>query len=191
VYNRAGDVAVSAFNQRQVFSASFTLESPFGKPGLNSNRFLNLVAGGWLLNGIVQLGSGLPYSVTASTAILNDGGMNQERADQVGNPNGPKTTAEWFNTAAFANPAAYMFGNSKANSLVTDWNKNLDMSLFRQFRLGLGEKRYFEFRAEAFNLLNSTVFGYPDSNIGDANYGQVTGTLNQPRVLQLGLKFYF
>jgi hypothetical protein len=35
------------------------------------------------------------------------------------------------------------------------------------------------------------VFSYPDSGIGDANYGKVTGQMNTPRQLQLGVKFYF
>jgi hypothetical protein len=57
--------------------------------------------------------------------------------------------------------------------------------------MGFGEKRYFQFRAEAFNVFNNVVFGYPDSGLSDVNYGRVTSQINAPRILQLGLKFYF
>jgi hypothetical protein len=179
-------------SETSVFSASFSAQSPFGKTGATGNKFVNALAGGWQLNGIVQFNSGLPFTVTTSNAILNNGGFNQERADLVGDPNsGGHTVAAWFNTAAYTNPAPYTYGNSKPNSLRTDWGRNIDLSLFRQFHVGLGEKRYFEFRAEAFNLFNNVVFGYPDSYLPDTNFGRVTSTLNQPRQLQLGLKFYF
>jgi len=188
-YNRAFDKQTSDLNQLNVFSASFSLQSPFSK---SSNKVTANLAGGWMLNGILQLHSGNPYSVTTSTSVLNNGGYNQERADLVGSTGGfSQSINEWFNTSAYKIPAPYTYGNSKPNSLVTDWGRNLDLSLFRQFHIGLGEKRFFEFRAEAFNVFNNVVFSYPDSNIGDTNYGRVTGQMNIPRELQLGLKFYF
>src|SRR3954464_2562754 len=111
-----------------------------------------------LLNGIIQLGSGFPYEVDASNTVANVCGCNTERANVVGDPHagdlGVNTT--WFNTAAFAKPDAFTFGNEKRNSLVGDWQRNVDLSLFRQFHIGLGEARFFEFRAEAFNIFNMT-----------------------------------
>ena len=190
-YNRAFDTQTSDLNQLHVFSFSFGAQSPFDR---SDNRAVKILAGGWSLNGILQLHSGNPYTVTASTAILNNGGYNQERADRVPGQSlsaGGGTPEKWFNTAAFTAPAPYTYGNEKPNILVTDWGRNLDLSLFRQFHLGLGEKRYFEFRAEAFNVFNNVVFGYPDSGMSDANYGMVTSQMNKPRILQLGLKFYF
>ena len=192
VYNRAQDAQVSAFNERNVFSGSFTVHSPFGKAGSGGNKFVSHLAGGWTLNGILQLNSGLPFTVTTSNSIPNDGGFNQERANLIGDPNtGGHTVAQWFNTAAYANPAPYTFGNSKGNSLIGDWGKNLDVSLFREFHLGSSETRYFQFRAEAFNVLNNVVFSNPDGYLPDANFGKVTSQQNVPRQLQLGLKFYF
>ncbi len=193
VYNRAADVGVSSFNEKQVFSASFSAQSPFGRSRWNVNRFVDAVAGGWLLNGIVQLGSGFPYEVDASNTVANVCGCNTERANLIGNPYagnlGVNTT--WFNTAAYAKPAAFTFGNEPRNSLVGDWQRNVDLSLFRQFQVGLGESRFFEFRAEAFNIFNMVVFNNPVGSMTDPNFGRVTGQANSPRQLQLGLKFYF
>jgi len=119
--------------------------------------------------------------------------------NQVGNPNaGPNihTQKEWFNTSAFAVPG-YAYGNEKVNSLVSQHYNNVDMSLFRTFHVGLGEERYFEFRAESFNLFNNVVFGTPDANSTDANFGQITiertgqNSLPATRQLQMSLKFYY
>jgi hypothetical protein len=194
VYNRTSDVGLSDTNQTNNFTGSFTLLSPFGKPGSGGNKAVAVLAGGWSLNGILSLHSGLPYTVTSNTSILNDGGLNNERANLVGNPSsGAGTVAQWFNVSAFADPAPYTFGNSRPNAWVSDWGKNLDISLFRQFHLGLGETRYFEFRAEAYNVFNNVIFGYPNSNIDNVNAGQVTSVApaSLPRQLQMGLKFYF
>jgi hypothetical protein len=194
VYNRTADVQISDTNQTNNFTASFTMLSPFGKQGNGGNKALGAVLGGWQLNGILSLHSGQPYMVFASTAILNAGGLNNEWANQVGNPTaGAGTVAQWFNVSAFANPAAYTFGDEKPNSLVTNWGKNLDISLFRKFHIGSAETRFFEFRAEAYNIFNNVIFGIPNNNLSNPNPGQVTGVAGAslPRQLQMGLKFYF
>ena len=150
------------------------------------------MAGGWALNGILSLHSGLPYTVVSDTAILNNGGYNNERANLVGNPNsGGGTIAQWYNVSAFADPSPYTYGDSRPNAWVSDWGRNLDLSLFRQFHIG--ETRYFEFRAEAYNVFNSIIFGYPNNNIDNVNPGAVTSAApaTLPRQLQMGLKFYF
>ena len=188
-YNRSLDYGTSDLNQTHVFSFSFAAQSPFNR---SSNKVIANVAGGWSLNGILQLHSGLPYAITLSNDNLNVGCCLQQRADVVGNPHlGHPTAQEWFNTAAFASPPSFTYGNEKVNPFNTDWGRNFDLSLFRQFHVGLGEHRYFEFRAEAFNAFNTVVFGQPGNSLGGTNFGAVTSQQNTPRQLQLGLKFYY
>jgi hypothetical protein len=112
----------------------------------------------------------------------------------VGDPNkgsGLHTPAQWFNTSAFAVQAPYTYGTEKVNPYVSDGNKNTDLSLFRAFHIGLGESRYFEFRAESFNLFNRVMFNVPHTSLGGTNFGAVTSQLNHPRQLQMGLKFNY
>jgi hypothetical protein len=188
-YNRKGDYGISDTNQTNVFSFSFAAQSPFNK---SSNKALADLAGGWSLNGILQFHSGLPYDVTLSSDNLNVGCCLEERPDVVGSPNsGAHTQQEWFNTSAFATPQPYTYGSEKPNALTSNWGRNLDLSLFRQFHIGLGERRYFEFRAEAFNLFNTVQFAPPSSTLGGTNYGVVTAQQNVPRQIQFALKFYY
>jgi hypothetical protein len=174
---------------------AFTASSPYNK---SPNRLLSTVAGGWALNGIVQVTSGQPFTVTTGTDAENIGCCLQERANVTGNSSGPKTQAQWFNIGAFSTPAAYTYGNEKPNSLVSQHWNNVDMSVFRQFHLGLGEERYFEFRAEAFNAFNNVVFGVPHTSLnagldpnGKPIFGSITSQRNVPRELQMSLKFYY
>jgi len=190
-YNRHSDYGTSDLNETNVFSVAFTAASPFNH---SPNKLLASVGGGWALNGIVQETSGQPYQVNAGGDPLNIGCCLTERMNVSGNPNagsGVHTRAEWFNTSAFTAPTGYTYGNEKVNSYVSQHFNDVDMSLFRDFHVGLGEDRYFEFRAESFNLFNNVVWGTPDNTNTDTTFGQIRGQRNSPRQLQMSLKFYY
>ena len=191
-YNLRLDRGPAAHDLTHIFSASFVLPLPFGagQRFSTSSSVLNHIIGNWQLNGIVSLDSGPRYDVQTDSSIPNTNNFyGTERADQVGDPylNGTKTAP--LNVAAFVNPAPFTFGNMGRNSLRGDWNKNLDLSLFRAF--SIAESKRFEFRAEAFNVTNTPVFATPDSNLEDPNFGVVSSTANTERQLQIALKFYF
>ena len=98
--------------------------------------------------------------------------LSQQRVDVVGSNSGPglHTPAQWFNVNAFALQAPYTYGNEKVNPLTSDGTNNVDMSLFREFHVGLGESRYFEFRAESFNLFNRVMFALPNAALGGSEF---------------------
>lgn len=190
-YNRSFDYGTSDTNQTNAFSAAFTLQSPFASA---HNKAVSILAGGWALNGIGQLSSGLPYTIIPSGDPENVGAISEQRVNMVSDPNkgtGLHTPAEWFNVDAFALQSPYTYGNEKVNPLTSDPLRNLDLSLFRTFHVGLRESTYFEFRAESFNLFNRVMFNVPNSSLGGTNFGAVTSQYNTPRQLQMALKFYY
>ena len=195
VYDRSGDRSVSTFDLPHVFSASFTATSPYGKGRNLDNRFVNALVGGWALNGIVTVHSGNPFFVGASNNIPNICHCaNSERASVTGDPRGTgakNINTTWFNTSRVVTPAPFTFGTMSRNSLRSDRGRDTDLSVFRQFNVGLGENRYFEFRAESFNVFNNVVFGTPITNMGDSLFGHVRSTGNGPRQLQVALKIVF
>jgi len=192
-YNVSRDRGPATFNATNIFSASFVYQLPFGtgKRFSSSKSLVNHLIGNWQINGIVTMSSGLPYDVqTNNPSIANTNNLyGSERANVVGNPYLSATKTQPLNTAAFAIPAPFTFGDMGRNSLRSDWNKNLDFSIFRAF--SISESKRFEFRAEAFNLTNTPVFAVPDNGISDPNFGVVSSTANTQRQLQLALKFYF
>ncbi|MGA3236040.1 MAG: carboxypeptidase-like regulatory domain-containing protein [Bryobacteraceae bacterium] len=184
--------ALASFNIPQNLTVSAGYQLPFGKGRrylANTNGFTNSVLGGWQMQGILTLHSGLPFTPTISRDVSNTGigGQlpNRIASGQLSNP----TIADWFNKAAFVVPANYTYGNSDSDILRADRFKNLDFSLFKAFQVN--ERVRIEFRAEAFNLTNSPTFNPPGTNIDTSSGGVVTSTLSAPRNIQGALKFSF
>ena len=189
-YNWRLDYASSSFDVRNRFVGSFVYDLPFGKGKAlmgHANTFANLLLGGWQVNGILTLQSGLPYSVTASDL----GFVNQnygQRADVAGNPYPSgfhQSINEYFSTAAFAQPALGYFGNSGRDILRAPGIANLDFSLFKN--IPLGERLRWQTRLEAFNVLNHANFGFPNSNIDSSSVGAISSA-SPGRILQLAMK---
>src|SRR5207302_438241 len=82
------------------------------------------------------------------------------------------------------------WGNSGVGIARMPGYNNIDTVLAKRFKAG-GD-RYFEFRAEAFNLLNRVNFGPPARDINAPNtFGTITTTVGAPRTMELVLKFFF
>jgi Carboxypeptidase regulatory-like domain len=192
-YNFNNDRSVSGFDLPHVLTVNFVYQLPFG-PGKQfnpGNKVLSHITGNWQFNGIALYRSGIPYNLSVPGDIANTGSQGYMRPNYLGgdtklaNP----TASKWFNTAAFGVPAAFTFGTAGRHILRRDGLQNYDLSIFRQFPIL--ESKSLEFRAEMFNALNSINYGTPDGNILSANFGAVFGTGNQPRQIQLALKFIF
>jgi outer membrane receptor protein involved in Fe transport len=190
-YDPRADRSVSGFDLTHIFSANVVYELPFGSGKAFSahNRAADYLIGGWQVNGITTLTSGTPYSITVNGDLANTGNTFVQ-ANLIGNPTpANRSSAEWINPAAFAAPPAYTFGTFGRNALRSDWYRNVDVSVFRQFPIT--ERIGFEFRAEAFNALNDVVFAAPNAVVNVPAFGAVTSIANVPRELQVALKFRF
>src|SRR5206468_2923249 len=67
------------------------------------------------------------------------------------------------------------------------WNWNT--GLFK--KIAISERTGFQFRAEAFNVLNHPNWGGANFNPTSATFGKVTGKTGDVRNMQLSLRFYF
>lgn len=157
---------------------------------LNKGGPANLVLGGWQINSIIIMQTGLPFTVGHAGA--NTGGAGGSRADFLRDatlPGGQRTLQRWFDPTAFNTPAIYTFGNLGRNTLFGPGRWNVDSSLFKDF--ALTEKVVLQFRAEAFNLFNHPQFGQPNATVPLATAGTITSTVGNPRQLQLALRLQF
>ncbi len=112
--------SVAGYDLTHVLSVNVVYELPVGKgkPLATHNSVVDYIIGGWQVNTIAQAHSGLPYSISADGDIANTGDTGYERANIVGNPGiATPSQKEWFNTAAFAIPATYTYGDSGRNIL--------------------------------------------------------------------------
>jgi hypothetical protein len=154
---------------------------------------LRWVAGGWDLNGIVTLQSGSTITVV-SGRDNSFTGVNQDRADLIGNPfldtGRPRGALvdRYFNIDAFAFNAVGTFGTAGRNILRGPGDATMDMGLFKN--VPIREKHRVQFRMETFNVLNRVNLGNPNANRNAAAFGRITSA-GSPRVIQLALKYQF
>jgi Carboxypeptidase regulatory-like domain len=210
--NRKADWGLSALNLNHQFTASILYDLPFGKGkqfGNNWSGPVNAVAGGWEVDVIERATTGFPLFVVDSTngsgVSFMWNGSSLNRPDQVGDPNSGTcpngahvhTLSCWFNTSAFATAAPGKLGNSNRAPVYGPRFVNTDFSLIKHFVPREGMQ--LDFRAEFFNLLNHAQFYLPGgsgvSGMQDvsetSSFGTITGTVNNPRLIQFALKLKF
>ncbi len=184
--NFVHDKAVSSFDVPHNFAFSAGYELPVGK---GKRGILGAVIGGWQMQGLINFRSGLPFSPTISRDVANTGvggqWPNRISSGKLENP----TPSVWFDKSAFVVPDAFTYGNAGGNILRADNQGTVNVSLFKQFEVTENSK--LQFRVEAFNLPNSAYFSAPNTQIDTTAGGRVTSTSNDPRQIQVALKYIF
>jgi hypothetical protein len=156
---------------------------------LASSGMANAVIGGWTLNSIVSLQSGMPVTVTQATNNNAFAGFALQRPNLAGTPNlapGLRTPAHFINSAAFATAPQFTIGTASRNPARGPAYRDLDFALAKHIRL-VGETDV-EFRAEVFNTLNTPEFAQPNGSFGSAAFGSITSTVTDPRVVQFAIR---
>jgi hypothetical protein len=194
------DRSLSAFSIPQIAQLSFVYQLPFGrhrKFGANASGFTEGLVGGWQVNGIYRVDNGLPIQLGlcggCSVNLPTYGTQNPNLLAPLQVAGTGNLNQYFSNPKAAVPPAPYTDGNaprvlSNARMPGTD---NLSASLFKQVLLSFREGARLEVRLEAFNVFNRVQFAAPDTNVGDATFGQITAQANQSRQVQAGVKLYF
>jgi Carboxypeptidase regulatory-like domain len=173
-----------------VTSLSAVYELPAGRGHkFASTGLANLLIGGWAVNGIAALQSGMPVTVTQATNNNAFAGFALQRPNIVGKPNldpGLRTPAKYFNTAAFATTPQFLIGTASRNPVRGPAYRDLDLALVKHTRFT--EKSDVEFRAELFNVTNTPAFAQPNGSFGAAAFGSITATTTEQRVAQFAVR---
>jgi hypothetical protein len=173
-----------------VLSFSGTYELPAGR----GHRFAatgiaNAALGGWALNTIFQMQSGMPVAVTQATNNNAFAGFALQRPNVIAKPMlapAARTPAHYFNTAAFATAPQFVIGDASRNPVRGPSYRDLDLALVKHTHLT--EKADLEFRAEVFDITNTPAFAQPNGSFGAAAFGSITATTTDPRVVQFALR---
>ena len=174
---------LSTFDQRSRLVFTMTYDLPFR----------HAAARGWRLLAIGAFGSGRPFTPRLSGDNSNTGNtggiFGADRPDVVGDPAaGDSTPERFFNTSAFAAPAALTFGNAGRNILTGPGLANLDLAIVRTLRIA--DKATIDIRAEAFNLTNRANFDLPQHFSDQPTFGRIQAA-GASRQIQLGLRIGF
>jgi hypothetical protein len=186
-YNLNAYRASSNFDQRQNITLAYVYDAPFFK----GNGLRHALLGGWQWSGITLIQSGSPFSVYNKSSTPDNAGVGNgfstagSYPDLVGDPkagvNGSALAGQLsgfgpllYNPAAFEEPTGLTFGDSGRNILRNPWRTNFDMALIKHFPVT--ESKYFEFRAEAFNVFNHVEYTWLGGDGGSAANNSGAGT---------------
>ena len=161
------------------------------------NAAISALLSHWRLSGILSVQSGRRLNIISGIDNAFTGIGNQ-RPNKVSDDfyAEEKTLNNYFNRAAFAQPAAGTLGDLPRNSLLGPNYWNIDLAVSKLISI-TGSQR-FEVRIEAFNLLNHFNWGDPTTTPGNYNvnfnagtFGRITTQAGAPRIIQFGFKYDF
>jgi hypothetical protein len=219
--NLKNERSLSSQDVSQRLVISYVLDLPFGKGkkflGGATGAAGKLVSG-WGVDGVTTFQRGFPVKISygGATALSGSGFLGQStlRPDVV--PGCDKNTSGssvsrlggWFNTACFQQPGLNTPGLTTVPGIANGWAfgneprvdptqrqqgiNNFDFAVFK--KTTITETVNFEFRTEFFNIFNHPQFGPPNGTcctLNNPNFGVVTNTINNPRLIQFGLKLAF
>jgi hypothetical protein len=198
---------VASNNRAHVFFIASLYEAPFGRGRKFLNtipRPLDLLIGGWQLNGTFSWMAGQPF-----TPSYRDCGSDRDtgpcRPDLIGDYHiADPGQFGWFavsDTPLIANgqiggpwqrPQRARFGTVGRNAIVGPSFAQWDMSFFKSF--AITERTQAQFRAESFNFANHTNLANPNACVDCPGVaGRIFGAFPSyvPRQWQLALKVQF
>jgi hypothetical protein len=191
--NLAAEKGLSDFDHRNRFVTNFLYQLPFLR---DSQGWIHTALSGWEVGGIWTLQSGAPFTVNLSTDVANNGeplSAPSQRPNLTCNPNdGPRTTAEWFNTACFAMPAQFTYGNAGRDIVIGPGLDDFDAMLMNEFPIR--ESMKLQFRLDIFDFFNHPNLNAP---VGagrmfstSTSFGSITSA-QDPRDMQFSLRLAF
>lgn len=164
-------------------------ELPFGrghKLFSTENKVVNGIVGGWTLNGLIRVQSGMPTNFPANAEPV--GGVDPIPSNQ--------NIDQWYAPGSFRTLASFTLRrfSLRYGSLRNPPIRNFDLSAFKTF--GITETVKLQVRAELINAMNTPQwFNGPVTNPGSGNFGKIasgaTSQSNLPRFVQIALKLTF
>jgi len=179
----------------------FTWQASYDLP-IGSGRALNLRGhranfwlGGWTINSVLSVGSGVPILVSGSFPNQSQWFSQRPNLTCDAAAGAQHTAAQWFLPNCYAAPASPFVAGTAPRTLPdvrSDGTHNLDASLSKDFRFN--ERMRLQFQLSVFNFTNSVQLGIPDANWNPnnlASFGQISYAASQPRQFQFGLRFTY
>ena len=208
-FDPRGARGVSDFDMTHQINANWIIELPMGTGklvGRGAGHTLNAFIGGWQVSGLARWTTGLPFTVdngqfwptdwwvTGSAQMIT-----RPRAGAFKQPDG--TVSIFANPATAFNDFVHPFpGQSGSrNTLRGNGFAGWDMSLSKRWKMPYQETHSLQFRWEVFNVPNLKRFnvlaglgdGAPSLQQLPGKFGDYTGLLTQPRVMQFALRYEF
>ena len=144
---------------------------------------------GWQASGIVEFQIGLPMQIVQANNLGGfTGSQHPNQVAPAALSRSERTTARYFNTAAFVAAPQFVIGNAPRFPLHAPGINNWDLTIMRNFKF---QERYtVQFIGQLFNAFNHPNYNAPNTTIGNQNYGRITGAQSS-RVTEFALRIFF
>jgi hypothetical protein len=193
--NRSADRSSCSSDHRQQINISGVLTSP-----RVNGRVLGMLANDWQASPIFHWSTGNLTTATYGTDVALTGAGNQRAQQILPNVYGDGGVTSYLNINAFLPPASApqgVYAGTRPFTISGPNVMNIDLALSRTFKVR--ERNSIIFRAEAFNLPNSVMFGPPAAALNATTFGRLTpqiqstapGTSTTARIMQFALKYAF
>ncbi len=186
-YNRLANYAPTSFDRRQVLAVNYVYAIPV--PEHFGNKLTKLFTNGWQISGVTIAQTGAVFTPSVSVQNSNNpivtGSYTEgSRPILVAGCNPYTGSGNWttyLNPSCFLPPSIGSVGlESGINYLHGPGGLNFDMALQKEFAVIKDGKVHLQFRADAFNVFNHTIFTGVNSGLAYTSYpanasGIVTG----------------
>jgi hypothetical protein len=207
--NLKGEMSLSSQDVSQRLVISYVLDLPFGhgkKYMSDLSGPLDKVVAGWGVDGVTTFQKGFPLKISQgpgnllSASSLGIGGLRPNTVPGCSKSAAPAVPAgtigvNQINPACFTLATGYSFGDESRTdpTLRQAGINNWDFAIFKKTYFGPDNKLNLEFRTEFFNTFNRVQFAAPNTTYSptSTNFGLVTATNGNPRLIQFGLRFNF
>jgi len=153
---------------------------------------------GLQLSGVSNFRTGTPFTLYIGTDAPNFGNVDGSGGDRpnvidpsilgrtIGHPDDAPRLLRRENFTLI--PVGAVRGNLGRNVMRKGGIANWNMALQKSWRLPLHRETSLQLRGEAYNSFNTPQFDEPQRNVTSPAFGKITNTLNDGRVLQVGLR---
>jgi hypothetical protein len=186
--NIRGDRGNCASDLRKIYNVSLVAGVPHMK-----GSFARFLISDWRFSGILSGRSGWWISPTSGSDVSLTG-VGADRPNVSGNSNNlsGRSITKWFDTSMYTKNTPGNYGNARRDSIVVPGRWQPDLSMVRNFPYTLFDKpQAVELRAEAFNAVNHPQMGSPSTTLSSAQFGKITSTSADPRIMQFSMKYVF
>lgn len=167
----------SDLDLRERFVLTGTYEEQYGR---NFTGFKKALLSGYYFNEVYVWNTGNPFSITdaftgfSNSVYMAGVGAGPDRPEEIAPAKlAHPSISEWFNRAAFVQPAPGYIPNTPRNNLYGPHFQHIDLSIFKDFQVT--EKTKVEFRAESFNLTNTPAYFVANDQNHDSTTNLVPG----------------
>lgn len=192
-YNPSLERDASLGDMPNVTVGSAVYAIPMGKGHRIASRGVtSWLLGGWNVNGLITLQSGMPFAIAQATNFNAFAGFGTQRPMIHGPSNlspSKRTVQHFINTDAFSITPQFQIGNASRDPARGPAYRDLDMGLVKSTQFT--ERVVLELRGEVFNVTNTPAFAQPNATVGVANFGSITATTSDPRVVQVAGRLRF